>query len=152
MPIRITGFTTALTDIDTTPQEYLGAARNDVSHTYKYVKFTGTTAVAIGDFVCYVLTDPLAQTVDGANSAVGAGVAVAAHASGSVTYGWITTRGVMNLSTTFAPTPVAGDPLTNTGATAPAIGAIAAGAAETSHQVAVCLVVSTKTALLQCPE
>jgi hypothetical protein len=152
MAQRITGFTTALTDIDTTPQEYLGAARNDVAHTYKYVKFSGTTAVAVGDFCCYVLTDTNAQTVDGANSAVGAGVAMAVHASGSVTYGWIVTRGVATLSTTFAPTPVAGDPLTNTGATAPAIGAIASGAAETSHVVATCLVVSSKIALLSCPE
>lgn len=151
MSTRITGFTTALTDIDTTAQEPLGTIRQDVNHDYKYVKFSGTTAVAVGDFVCYVLSDTAGQTVDGANSAVGAGYAVAVHASGSVTYGWIGIRGVFAMSTTFAPTPVAGDPLTNTGAAAPAIGAIASGAAEVSHVVGYCFQVTGKLAMLDCP-
>ena len=96
---RIQGFTTALTDIDTSPQEYLGAIRMDYNIDYKYVMFSGTNAVAVGDALCYVLTDTTLHTVDAANSAVGAGVAVAVHPSGSTTYGWIQIRGVVTLST-----------------------------------------------------
>jgi len=109
MSTRITGFTTALTDIDTTAQEPLGAIRDDVNHTYKYVKFSGTTAVAAGDFVAYVTTDANYQTVDGAATILGAGVAVAAHASGSVTYGWMQIKGVA--VTTTAITATLGYPL-----------------------------------------
>lgn len=142
MATRITGFTTALTDIDTTAQEYLGAIRQDVTRDYKYVKFSGTNAVAIGDCVCYVLSDTNLQTVDDANSAVGAGVAVAAHPSGSVTYGWIQIRGMATLNNALAgTTPVAGSVLTNASAGTGALTLITAAA---SPAVAIAVVVASK--------
>lgn len=113
---RIQGFTTDLGDIDTTPQEYMGAIRQDYNADYKYVEFSGTLAVAVGDFCCYVVTDTTLHTVDGTNSALGAGVATAAHPIGSVTYGWIQIRGVATLSTTVGGSPSEGNKLTNTSA------------------------------------
>lgn len=113
---RIQGFTTDLGDIDTTPQEYLGAIRMDYNADYKYVEFSGTLAVAVGDFCCYVITDVTLSTVDGTNSVLGAGVAVAAHPIGSVTYGWLQIHGVATMSTAVGGTPSEGNKLTNTSA------------------------------------
>ena len=147
---RPQGFTTALTDIDTAAQEFLGTIRFDYNATYKYVKFSGTTAVAVGDFMCYVVTDHTLGTVDGANSALPAGVAMAVHASGSVTYGWIQIRGVATLSTAPGGTLAAGSSLTNAGATAPALTV----AAPTATAVAVGILVTATSpyvADLMCP-
>jgi hypothetical protein len=95
------GFTTAVTDIDTSPQEYLGAIRFDYNAAWKYVRFSGTLATAVGDVCSYVMTDQTMTTVDSTTSPVGAGVAPVAHPLGSVTYGWVQIRGVVTLSTAF---------------------------------------------------
>ena len=114
-------FKSALTDVDSTAQDTLGAVRYDGNGTYKYVKFSGTTTVAAGDVVCYVATDTTDQTVDGANTNFGAGVAMAAVASGSVAYGWVKIKGVVTLSTAYAGSPTVGDQVTTAGAAAPAV-------------------------------
>jgi hypothetical protein len=67
-------FKAALTDVDTTAQVPLGMIRYEDNKVYKYVKFSGTTVIAVGDVLCYVATDTTLQTVDGANTALGAGV------------------------------------------------------------------------------
>lgn len=108
---------------DLVQRDPLGAVRFEGDGRYKYVKFTGTTAVAVGDFVCYaVASDGFTETVvDGANSALPAGVAEGVHSLGAVTYGWIKVQGLSTLSTALAGTPAAGDLLTSAGATAPAV-------------------------------
>lgn len=80
---------------------------------YKFVKFTGTLASAIGDFMCY--TDTSAQIVDGTNSALPAGVAQAAVAGGAVAgVMWIQVQGKVTMNTPTATT--AGFALTSQGA------------------------------------
>jgi hypothetical protein len=125
-------FKAALVDVDTSPIEPLGTIRYERNSTYKYVKFSGTNAVAIGDALCYVVTDTALLTVDKANSAVGAGVAVTIVAAGTVQYGWIQIQGVATLSTTTGAS--VGNSLTNVGASA---GVLKAIAAHTDPQVAV---------------
>lgn len=114
----------ALGDTDTTPKTMLGTIRRDSANIYKYVKFSGTTAIAVGDFLCYVAsagaTDTM-TTVDGANTSVPAGVAMAIVGTGTVLYGWIKVRGLATLSTALAGSPAAGDKLTTASATAPAV-------------------------------
>ncbi len=110
-------FKSALADVDIVPIEPLGTIRYERNAVYKYVKFSGTTSVAIGDALCYVLSDLNLQTVDAANSAVGAGIACAIVPSGTVQYGWIQIEGLAILSTT-ATGAAAGNQLTNTGAAA----------------------------------
>ncbi len=131
-----TGFTqsfkAALGDVDTSPMEPLGTIRYERNGVYKYVKFSGTTAVAIGDALCYVLSDTSIQTVDAANSAVGAGIAVAVVASGTVQYGWIQIGGNCTLSTTTG--GAAGNALTNLGASNKVLKVVAA---HTDPQVAI---------------
>jgi hypothetical protein len=122
------GFTTAVTDIDTAPQEYLGAIRFDYNAAWKYVRFAGTVAAAVGDVVTYVLSDQTMTTVDVAVGAVGAGVVPVAHPAGSVTYGWVQIRGVVTLSTAFG-AGAAGNGLTSVGA---AIRAVTVAAAVTN--------------------
>ena len=87
----------ALTDVDSTAQETLGLIRQEDNKKYKYVKFSGTNAVAVGDLVGYVAsggaTDTM-TTVDGAVGSGPAGVALAVVASGAVAYGWIQIGGL----------------------------------------------------------
>lgn len=130
---RAQGFTTALTDIDTTPQEFLGMIRFDYNRAYKYVRYNGTAAVAVGDVSYYVLTDLNTNTVDTVVSAIGAGVAPAVHPLGSVTYGWIQIRGPAVMSGALT-SGAAGNALTAVGATTPSL---AIPAADTSLVVAV---------------
>jgi hypothetical protein len=132
---RTMGFTTALTDIDTAPQEYMGAIRDDYKTSYKYVKFSGTNAVAAGDPVCYVISDTTFVTVDQANSVNGAGIAMAAHASGSITYGWIQIKGLSGAITTLT-SGTAGQSVTNTSASAAALKVTAAVTDQTVGTVA----------------
>jgi hypothetical protein len=126
-------FQTALTDVYYNPgvwKEQPGTIRHENNSVYKYVAFSGTTAVAAGDVVCYVAyaSDGAEQVVDGANTALGAGVAMAAVAAGVVTtgavayaVGWIQIKGKATLSTTPQNTPTFGAALTTSGAAAPGV-------------------------------
>jgi hypothetical protein len=89
---RIAGFHPALTDLDTTPQVALGGILEADNKVYKYVKFTGSNAVAVGDLVGFVASLD-GNTVDGAVGVGPAGVALAIVASGAVAYGFIQIRG-----------------------------------------------------------
>jgi hypothetical protein len=146
-------FKAQLTDVDSTAQEFLGQIRYDVNKVYKYVKFSGTTAIAVGDFLCYVTSagaTDTATTVDGANAGglVGAGVACAIVASGAVAYGWIQVRGLCVLSTALAGTPSIGDLLTNDGATTPAVTTITD---VDSQEIGIAFDVTNKLIILTCP-
>lgn len=93
---RVASFKPALTDVDTTAQATLGALYQLGNRTFKYVKFTGTNAVAVGDLVGYVASGgatDMMTTVDGAVGSGPAGIAQAVVASGTVQYGFIQTRG-----------------------------------------------------------
>ena len=83
---------------------------------YKFVKFTGTTTSAIGDFVCY--TDTTLQLVDAANAAVPAGVAQCVITNPTAQFGWIQIQGKATLNTNFSTAPAAGNKVTNAGASA----------------------------------
>lgn len=144
---RASGFTTALTDIDTVPQEYLKAIREEYNASYIYVRFSGTTAVAAGDPVCYVITDTTFSTVDQANSVNGAGVAMAAHAAGSVTYGWIQVAG-LSIPITTLTSGTAGQAVTSTGA---GNGALIVAAAVTNQIVGWVANVAARTIFLNYP-
>ena len=109
--------------------EQPGTIRCENNNVYKYVAFSGTTSVAAGDVVCYVAaaSDGVEQIVDGANTALGAGVAQAAvtpgtKTSGTVAYasGWVLIKGYTAVSATIGGTPTFGQSLTTGGATAPA--------------------------------
>src|SRR3954462_8838806 len=141
-------FKAALTDVDTTAQVPLGMVRYEDNKVYKYVKFSGTTTIAAGDVVCYVATDTLCQTVDGANTALGAGVAPVAVASGAVAYGWIQIGGVATLSAALAGSPAVGDGMTTAGAAAPAV---TKSAAANSMILANVVHVANKIVLLRAP-
>lgn len=99
--MRTGSFHPSFTDVDTTAQATLGAIYEGTNGQFKYVKFSGTTTVAVGDVVCYVSSDHALTTVDGANSGIGAGVAMAAVPSGAVAYGYIQISGVVTLSGTI---------------------------------------------------
>lgn len=112
----IASWKTPLTQLDTTAQELLGAIRYEDNAVYKYVKFSGTLALVANDFVCYVVSDLTNTTVDGTNSVLGAGMALASHSgTGSAYYGWIQIRGTVTLSTALT-AGADGDALTVIGA------------------------------------
>lgn len=140
-------FKAALTDNDSTAQELLGTIRYDENGVYKYVKFSGTNAGAIGDFLCYVVSDVSNQTVDKANSVLGAGVLMGTVASGSVSYGWIKIAGLATLNVALD-SGDDGGALTNNGATAGTLKAIDATA---EPQVAIAVDASAKIVALMCP-
>ena len=159
-------FRTALTDVtiygagQTTTWDQLGTIRYENNAVYKYVAFSGTTTIAAGDVVCYVAaaSDGSEVLVDGANTALGAGVAMAAVASGSVatgnTYyatGWIQIRGLATVSTTVAGSPSIGYPLTTQGESAPACGAMSTTAATLATQQCVGFYYSAKKIVCQFP-
>lgn len=136
-------FLTPLTANVSTDKENVGTLRFEGNSVYKWVEFSGTTAVVAGDVVCYVMSSIDTEVVvDGANSAVGAGVAMAAAATGAVSYGWIQTEGVATLALAFGgTTPTAGETVTTTGATA---GTVTVTAAVTNQVVGVILDVTNK--------
>lgn len=108
-------FHPALTDVDTTAQAPLGAIYELDNKQYKYVKFSGSNAVAAGDLVGYVAsggaTDAMI-TVDGAVGSGPAGVAQAAVATaGGVQYGWIQIAGLAVSSAAIAGGASAGQTL-----------------------------------------
>lgn len=98
---RIASFKPALTDLDTTPQAALGGLLDTDSKTYKYVKFSGSNAIAVGDLVGYVASVD-GNTVDGAVGVGPAGVAVVAVGTGTVLYGFIQVRGLVTASAAIA--------------------------------------------------
>lgn len=134
-------FVTGLTDVYPTnsglpnsgAREPLGTIRYGNTNVYKYVQFSGTTTVAAGDPVCYVAfaSDGLLQIVDDANTAFGAGVAMAAVASGTVQYGWIQIRGLAKLSNAPTGGPTIGQPLTTQGSTAAHVALVSAATQQT---------------------
>ena len=139
-------FVSELTANDSTAQMLLGVIREDDNAVYKYVKFSGTNAVAIGDFCCYVVSDVSNQTVDKANSVLGAGVCMGTVGSGSVSYGWIKISGVATLNVALD-SGSDGSALTNNGATA---GTLREVDAHAEPQVATALDASAKIVMLQC--
>lgn len=140
-------FVAALNANDATAQQMLGVIREDDNAVYKYVKFSGTNAVAIGDFCCYVVSDLLAQTVDKANSVLPAGVSMGTVASGSVSYGWIKLEGVATLNVALD-SGSDGDALTNNGATA---GTLKVIDGHGEPQCAIAIDASAKIVQLMCP-
>ena len=106
-------FATALTDVyynSTFWKEAPGTIRVENNATYKFVAFSGATAVAAGDVVGYVAaaSDGNAQIVDDLSTTLAAGVAMAAVAagtktSGAVAYaqGWVQIKGLTALSTSI---------------------------------------------------
>lgn len=141
----------ALTDVDITAQATLGTIQQDDNSVYKYVQFSGTTAIDAGDFLCYVTyaSNPLLVIVDGANggSLVGAGVAVATVASGTVQYGWIQIRGLAVLEEAIGGSPSIGDALTHDGQSA---GVLAVVSDADSQTVAICVDATSQTVALCC--
>ncbi len=112
-------FQTALTDLKTTDVESVGTLRFEGNKVYKWVQFSGVTAVVAGTLVCYNTTvgANLGVTgVDGANSVVAAGIAQVAVGTGTVQYGWIQVAGPVAFQGTI--TGAAGAGLTANGATA----------------------------------
>lgn len=142
-------FVTALADVRDADVEGVGVVRQEGSQRFKWCKFSGANAVAAGDAVCYDVTDQNADTVDLANTGVGAGVAVAAHAAAKVSYGWVQTRGRCVLRSAFGGAVAVGSVLTNVGAAA---GIMQLTAAATSPPNGVVLHVANKVALLTFPE
>lgn len=111
-------FHAALTDVDSAAQCPLGAIYELDNKRYKYVKFSGTTAIAAGDFLCYVAagSDGAEVIVDKVSTAFGAGVAQAVVASGAIAFGFIQISGLAVLSGTPAGSPAFGDNLTSAAA------------------------------------
>lgn len=129
--MRIGAFHPALTDVDSTAQAPLGGILEEANKVYKYVRFTGTTAIAVGDALCYVASAGATDTmtnVDKANTALGAGIALAVVPSGAVAFGFIQIKGLSAAITTVAGS--VGNSLTPVGA---ANGALAVAAAVTNH-------------------
>jgi hypothetical protein len=110
-------FKTALTDVKVYDAEQVGTIRFEGNKVYKWVQFAGVTAVAAGKAVSYLATagaDLLENIVDGASTAIGAGIAQAAVGAGSVQYGWIQIQGPCVFAGTV--TGAAGAGLTTAGA------------------------------------
>lgn len=128
-------------------QDTPGDLRIEGGKVYKYVTFSGTNAVAAGDVVCY--TDTTELIVDHANAAVGAGVAMAAVASGSQQNGWILIEGKVTLSSGVGgTTPANGNQVTTTAATA---GTVTKAAAVTDQVVGTIIDVTNHVILAQFP-
>lgn len=111
-------FVTGITDYNTVNRDGLGTIRAENNAVYKYVQFTGTTAVNAGDAVCYVAaaSDGSAVVVDNANTPLGAGVSQVAVPAGTVAYGWIQVKGLCTLGRALGGSPTFGQSLTSTGA------------------------------------
>lgn len=107
-------FVSALTDVKNTNVDGVGTLRFEGNSIYKFVQFSGTTAIAAGDPVYYVLTDKTLGTVDDAHTALPAGIAVSSIGTlGTQTalYGWIQLSGIGTLSNTPSGTLAVGSPL-----------------------------------------
>lgn len=142
-------FASALTDVATAPKEALGTIREENNAVYKYVQFSGTTTVAAGDFCSYVIyaSDPGLNIVDKATALIGAGLAMAAVASGTVQYGWIQIKGLGTLASAFG-SGANGNAVTVIGASN---GTLVVAAAVTNHIVGQIHDVTAKQVVLDCP-
>ncbi len=143
--MRIGTFHPALTDLDITPQTTLGGLLESDSKTFKYVKFTGTNAVAVGDLVGYVASVD-GNTVDGAVGVGPAGIAQAIVGTGTVYYGFIQIAGLAVSVTTIAGGAADGQTLKQ--GTYPAF---TLQTAATIQNAAFCYDVSEKLVMLTCP-
>jgi hypothetical protein len=144
-------FRTQLTDLKTTDFEGVGTLRFEGARVYKWVQFSGTTAVAAGSIVCYLATSGANVNeviVDGANTAIAAGVAQTAIAAGTVQYGWIQVDGLATLTVTVGGSPAFGSALTASGASA---GNLTVVTAFTQPQVAYMFDVANKLILCDFP-
>jgi hypothetical protein len=142
-------FRTALTDIKTTDFEGVGTLRFEGDKVYKWVQFSGTTAVTAGKMVCYNLTagaNLYGVVVDGANSNLGAGIAQVSIGTGTVYYGWIQVQGFAVFAGTT--TGAAGNPLSTVGATA---GNLLVVAAVTSQTAALLIDATNSYIFVTCP-
>lgn len=126
-------FQSPLTDVQiwtanqTIGREPIGSIRMENNAVYKYVAFSGANAIAAGAVVCYVAfaSDGSLVLTDNANTALGAGVAMAAVpagmiASGATYYatGWIQIKGVAAVANAPAGAPTIGQNLTTSGGAA----------------------------------
>lgn len=155
---RKTTYVTGLTDVysrntaltNNGAKEPLGSIRAENNATYKYVQFSGTTAIAAGDVLCYVAyaSDGNNYIVDKANTSHGAGIAMAAVASGTVQFGWIQIAGLATCANAFEDAPALGAAMTTNGATAGTIGVIDA-LGEAQH--AICYDATAKKLIAQFP-
>lgn len=151
-------FVTGLTDVwpinTTLPQngarDGLGSIRPENTAVYKYVQFSGTTAVNPGDVVCYVsaTSDGGAVIVDNANTAAGAGVAMGLVPAGQIQYGWIQIKGIATLARAMAGTPTPGQSMTTAGA---GVGTVTLAAAVTNAIVGVAYDVPNRKMLCDFP-
>lgn len=142
-------FVTALTDVRDSDVEGVGTLRQEGSRRYKWCKFSGANAVQAGDALCYDVTDTNLDTVDLANSALGAGVAMAVHAAAKVTYGWIQLRGQAILRSALGGAVAVGSVVTNVGAAA---GVMQLTAAATSLPAGIVVHVANKIVNLTYPD
>ncbi len=89
----------AISQNDSSPQIPVGTLSFDGNNLYKYVKYLGNNAIAVGDTLCYDDSDTSGFTaVDGFNRKIGAGIACCVAASGSVSYGWMQVKGVSQIT------------------------------------------------------
>lgn len=142
-------FQQALTANSSTRKDALGVIRTEGPRRFRYVQFSGTTAVAANDFVSYVAagSDGSAVIVDKVSN-IGAGVAMAAAPSGSVSYGWIQTGGLATIAGALGGSPSAGNSLVAVGASN---GTLTKATAATEPVVAIAYDVSARKVLLTCP-
>jgi hypothetical protein len=111
-------FVANMSDLDTYARTPLGSTMMmEDGRGYKYVQFSGATAIAAGQVVCYTAADTTETLVDLANTARGAGAAVVAVPAGVTQFGWIQTKGLATLPAAVTGA-VAGSPVTTQGATA----------------------------------
>jgi hypothetical protein len=130
-------FRTALTDVKLADYEGVGTLRFEGNAIYKWVAFNGTTAVAAGTPVCYVTSDITESTVDGALSALPAGISNNAVSAlgGTITgnqYAWIQLTGPTTLANAPSGSPAVGSVL-YIGSTAGTLGVVTAA---TQRQIA----------------
>ena len=89
-------FVTGLADVNPNNKDGLGSIRVENNAVYKYVQFSGTTAVNIGDAVCYVVAlkkipVSIAFPSVAASYAI---VAVLAHLLRNEPFGWPQLAGI----------------------------------------------------------
>ena len=114
---------------------------------YKFVQSSGTTAFAIGDFLCYTAAGIAGTNIcDAANTSYPAGVAMFANATAAALLGWVQVQGVATLNTPTATTT--GYEMTSTGA---ANKSLKVRAAVTDNIAGLCLAAAGTPVMLALP-